>query len=315
MSTAIQTTVNFLETLPAIKIAEDQRVAEKFISVFNKVHGSKHGEMIYETEKYHFMKKLSANQELQKCSKASLYGAFIDMAVQGLSLDPTKNLAYLVPSNVNVGTRENPIWEKRATLEISPYGELGLRQKNGQLEGAEEPVVVYDGDTFECGERDGKKFVNYSLKVDHKEIVIGCFLKLLKKEGGYDYVWLLKSDITRLMKYSDKKNKGNGDLAKANPLYTSGPGNQIDSGFLKAKTIKHAFKAYPKINIKGSYSRLEESEDNDNIDYSIGEPAPASHQIAQNGNDHSNGNSQSYSTAEAVEPEEPTSSIVDDNNY
>jgi len=315
MSTAIQTTVNFLDGLAVTKIPEDQRVAEKFITVFNKVHGSRMGEMMYETEKYHFQKKLSENQELQKCSKVSLYGAFIDMAVQGLSLDPTKKLCYLVPSNVNIGTKENPQWEKRATLEISPYGELGLRQLAGQLDGAEEPVVVYEGDTFECGEKDGKKFVNYSMKTSHSEVVVGCFLKLLKKDGGYDYVWLLKADIARLMKYSDRKNKGNGDLSKANPLYTSGPGRQIDSGFLKAKTIKHAFKSYPKINIKGAYSQLEPVEETETIDYSL--PAETSHQIAQSANGNTTPSAQDFSTSGNGSSDQNSESriTVDDDNY
>jgi len=315
MSTAIQTTVNFLDGLAVTKIPEDQRVAEKFITVFNKVHGSKMGEMIYETEKYHFQKNLSQNQELQKCSKVSLYGAFIDMAVQGLSLDPTKKLCYLVPANVNVGTRENPQWEKRANLEISPYGELGLRQLAGQLEGASEPIVVYKGDIFDCGERDGKKFVNYSMIASHTEEVIGCFLKLLKKDGGYDYTWLLKEDIARLMKYSDRKNKGNGDLSKANPLYTSGPGRQIDSGFLKAKTIKHSFKAYPKINIKGAYSRLEATEEEGAIDYAL--PAEPSHQIAQSSNGNGTHNAQDLSSTTNGSSDQNSESriTVDDDNY
>ena len=56
----------------------------------------------------------------------------------------------------------------------------------------------------------------------------------------------------RLKGYSDKQNtyydsKTRQYVTKSNELY--GKDGQIDTGFLMAKCVKHAFKTYPKLNI------------------------------------------------------------------
>ena len=63
--------------------------------------------------------------------------------------------------------------------------------------------------------------------------------------------------------YSAKKNKGT-----ANALYT-GNDNQIDTGFLEAKVIKHAFKTFPKLKL-GQFSKLQE--EIQAVDYGLDEP-------------------------------------------
>ena len=60
----------------------------------------------------------------------------------------------------------------------------------------------------------------------------------------------MKADWERLAVYSEKKNFG-----KANALYTSFNGG-IDPGFLAAKMIKHAFKSYPKVSLRGQFTQL-----------------------------------------------------------
>jgi hypothetical protein len=62
-------------------------------------------------------------------------------------------------------------------------------------------------------------------------------------------------EVERLRAYSNKNNFGSATNDKSNALYTSS-GGQIDTGFLKAKTLKHAFKAYPKVPT-GKFTTLE----------------------------------------------------------
>jgi hypothetical protein len=194
----------------------------------------------------------------------------MDVAAQGLSFDATKKLCYLVPSRANMGTREAPKWETRATLQISPYGELAIRQMVGQIQGCDAPVVVYHGDHFECGNGPQGKYVDYKLKTTHSTEITACFMRIIKKDGTIDFFWLLKEDILRLKGYSEKKNNGT-----ANALYTSVNGS-IDPGFLRAKTIKHAFYAYPKVKV-GAFTTIQEDPEDEAplVDYGFHVEAPA----------------------------------------
>lgn len=48
-----------------------------------------------------------------------------------------------MPGNVNVGSKDTPQWVKRASLGLfSPYGELAIRQRAGQIKYADNPVIV-----------------------------------------------------------------------------------------------------------------------------------------------------------------------------
>ncbi|HON64331.1 MAG TPA: recombinase RecT, partial [Bacilli bacterium] len=125
-----------------------ESTAERFVQLFNKVLGTEKGANIYEQERFHFMKLIQEKNDLQQCDTISLYGCFLDTAVDGLSLDPSRKLTYIIPENVNVGTKDSPKWIKRARRVISPYGELALRQKYGQIKYADDPVIVYAGDKF-----------------------------------------------------------------------------------------------------------------------------------------------------------------------
>lgn len=264
----MQDALAHLAGLPAIKMADDERVANKFIELYNKVHGNNMGKEIYEVERFHFMKQITEKVDLQECSKLSLYGAFIDVAIQGLSFDPSKNLCYLVPGNVNIGTKDNKKYEKRAQLQISPYGELYLRQYYGQIQTADNPVLVYEGDEFEIITGKSGRVVNHKAIYPRKSNnIIACFVRIVKIDGTIDFGITDMNDIARLKKYSEKKNFGD-----ANKLYGKGNGD-VDSGFLIAKTIKHAFKAYPKVRLRGQFSALETDENNGDfqpMDYELG---------------------------------------------
>lgn len=249
-STAVTT---YIERLSPVQLVEDPKVSDKFITLYNSIHGSKQGELFYHKEKFNYLKLLSENQALKDCTKLSLYGCFLDVAVNGLSFETgNKPLAYITTRNFNVGTRENPKFEKRAAVQISPYGELVMRMRSGQIRHADNPVIVYEGDTFQPKiTPEGKKTVLYEAMIPRKsDHIIGAFIRITRNDGTVDFEWMVEQDINRIKGYSERQNKGN-----ANALYTSN-GGQIDPGFLAAKMIKHAFRTYPKVRT-GQFSELE----------------------------------------------------------
>lgn len=238
-----------LNSMKPIELVEDTRVKDKFILIYNRTHGSDNGELFYERERFHFSRIIQDNPGLQKCTGLSLYGCILDTACDGLSFEGgSQPHVYITPKNLNVGTKENPVWETRAVRALSPYGELLMRMKAGHLRHADNPQVVYDCDGFEKGTNRQGNWVKHSPVNSNKRPkdakIITCFIRLVRTDGSVDFSWLDEGDIERLKGYSLKQNK-----TSANALYSSNNG-QIDVGFLKAKTIKHAFKSMPKLAAK-----------------------------------------------------------------
>lgn len=249
-----------LQAMTALQVPEDERVKSRFVNIYNTLQKSREGEYFYEKEKMNFLRVLSASQPLKEATAFSVYGCFIDIAAMGLSLDQTgQPMMYILPYNQKVGKNEQgqDQWEKRIMIEISPYGELALRMQCGQLQHADRPVVVFEGDKFQPMVNDaGQKIVRYEACIPRKsKKIIGSFIKLVRPNGSFDFFHMLEDDITRLAGYSAKKNTQSG----ANKLYSSNEG-QIDTGFLEAKTLKHAFRTFPKLRL-GQFSKLQTTED------------------------------------------------------
>jgi recombinational DNA repair protein RecT len=212
MSNLIQIKVAELNQLNPLMIAEDNRVEQKFIQMYNAIWGTAQGAQIYEKEKFNFRKILQDKPELQKCTPLSLYGCFLDIAVNGLSLDPTgRPHCYILPRSTKTGYKDNngsDIYELRAYLSITGYGELVMRQRAGQVRYVDNPVVCYEGDTFSPGLIDGVKTVTYQAACPRKSNkVIGGFLRIVRSDGTVDWHWMMEGDIKRLEAYSFKNNQ------------------------------------------------------------------------------------------------------------
>lgn len=276
---AIQIKAEEFSNIPATKIVEYGKVEQKFIQMYNAIWGSQLGEQIYHKEVFNFQKILRENPSVAECSKMSLYGCFLDIAVNGLSLDNTSHPhCYLLPRNVKTGHKDGnnrDIYEKRANVSVTGYGELTMRMRCGQIRYADNPVVIYEGDIFSIGLENGVKKITYSAAIPRKSTkVIGAFIRIVRMDGSEDYQWLLEGDIQRLADYSAKNNSywkdGHKVEGKANGLYSSNDGG-IDPGFLENKMIKHAFDAYPKVRT-GQYTVMETIEEEPTaIDYGIAE--------------------------------------------
>lgn len=254
----IQVTVDELNKMQAIDVVQSEAVRNRFIQIYDTLWGAGTGEAAYEREAYHFTSILRDNEKLHKATRFSIFNAFIDLAVTGLSLEPgVRALCYLQGRNFKVG--EDPqtgkgIYEGRLTLTISGYGELVLRARAGQIRHADNPVLVYEEDAFSFSDIDGRKQVSYTCNLPHKSNhVVAGYLRITRCDGSVDYSVMLEEDWLRLKDYSGKQNKYWDNttkqyILKPNELYTSNNGN-IDTGFLCAKIIKHAFKTYPKVRI------------------------------------------------------------------
>lgn len=246
----INLTVEQLNKMGAFGIAKSDIVRDKFINIYDTLWGAGTGEPAYERESIYFNKLQRDTPTLQNATPFSLFTAFIDLAVCGLSLEQgPRALCYLLPRNVNVGTRDNARWETRAVLTISAYGELVLRVRAGQIRHADNPVLVYDNDEFSFSDRAGRKEVDYTCVLPHTgHRIVACYLRITRADGSIDYSVMTEEDWVRLAQYSARQDHRTN---KANALYgvdANGVVN-IDSGFLMAKCVKHAFKTYPKVRI------------------------------------------------------------------
>lgn len=243
----INLTVEQLNKMGAFGIAKSDIVRDKFINIYDTLWGADTGEAAYERESIYFNKLLRDTPALQKGTPFSLFTAFIDLAVCGLSLEQgTRALCYLIGRNYNTGTKEAPKWENRVVLTISAYGELVLRARAGQIRHADNPVLVYDNDEFSFSDKGGRKEVDYTCHLPHNgHKVVACYLRITRADGTIDYSVMTEEDWSRLAQYSAKQDRKN---HQANELYTANDG-AIDTGFLMAKCIKHAFKTYPKVRI------------------------------------------------------------------
>lgn len=255
--------MSFIQKLEASRPSEIvtiPEVANRFKHLYFMMHRG-NGEIRYEAEKFHFAKLLQEKTDLQQCTKLSLYGCFLDAAVNGLSFDPAAKHLYVVSFNINVGTKHDPKWEKRATLMVSGIGELMMRMKQKQIRYADNPVLVYEGDHFKFGTDRKGFYVEHTAAVPRQtDNIIACYIRLERLDGTSDYKVMTIDEIERLRKFSKDPN------SKA---WTDGL-----PGMIQAKVIKHAFRTYPKLQY-GDFSTLastsiDEEEQSVAIDYGIG---------------------------------------------
>lgn len=276
----IEITVKLLNELQPTEIVRNDNVRDKFIQIYDAMWSQStgvSGEAAYEKEARNFNRLLSEKEDVRKkCSHFSLFTSFLDVAISGLTLDPgTKAQAYLLARSIAVdsyvddhGQKKNR-YETQCVLTVSGYGELVLRARCGQIRHADNPVIVYEEDSFEFGERNGQKFVNYTCRLPHQSgRIVACFMKITRADGSADYAVMLPEDWQRLSNYSARQNSKfnyqtkQWENGKPNALYTA-QGGQIDPGFLVAKCIKHAFKTYPKARV-GHATQLESQQVDEN---------------------------------------------------
>ncbi len=287
----LNSTIEKINALDALDICKNEQVHKQFLQIYKTCWGTTEleAEGFYERESQYFYTLLSKDEKLRTSpTKFSIYLAFMDLAICGLTLRPgCKALCYLQGENIRIGekideqTREKkPVFEGRLVLTISGYGELLQRQRAGQIRYADNPVLVYDNDEFSFTEINGAKTLQYTCHLPHTgHRVIAAYLRITRADGSTDYSIMFEEDWDRLRVYSEKKNRRWDKNSQSyingapNALYTSNNG-QIDTGFLQAKLIKHAFRSYPPLRL--GRSTILETSQVDNETYTMpDEPADA----------------------------------------
>ena len=269
-------TVDEINQLAPLDIATHEMVRAKFIQIYEAMWTPStgiSGEAAYERESRNFNRILGEKEDLRKnCTRFSLFTAFLDVAISGLTLDPgARAQAYLLSRSIAVDSyvdqqgQKKSKYETQCVLTISGYGELLHRARVGQIRHADNPVIVYTEDDFEFGERNGNKFVNYTCRLPHTSgNIVACFMKINRADGSVDYAVMLPEDWSRLAGFSARQNRYWDNQKRQwvdrgpNALYGKQEDGslKIDTGFLIAKCIKHAFKSYPKARI-GRGTQLE----------------------------------------------------------
>ena len=279
----INLTVEQINELQPQDITTNELVRDKFIQIYEAMWTPTtgvSGEAAYERESRNFNRLLGEKEDIRKsCSRFSICTAFLDVAISGLTLEPgSRAQAYLLSRSIAVdsyldqqGQKKNK-YETQCVLTISGYGELLHRARVGQIRHADNPVIVYAEDEFEYGERNGNKFVNYTCRLPHTSgNIIACFMKITRADGSVDYAVMLPEDWARLAGYSARQNRQwdgqNRRWVEGRPNALYGQRGQdntfkIDTGFLIAKCIKHAFKTYPKARV-GRATQLESQQVDD----------------------------------------------------
>lgn len=262
--------INIFEKLNKAQHEQIPDIAhDKFVQVYSQKFGEQNAEAFYEEQRGFFLNELTSGsykELLKEASGISIYFAFLFLAINNLSLEKgLSTTCYLECKSVKVGEkvdektkRSTNIYERHAVISVTGYGEIVLRQRAGQIRSVDNPKVVYDCDSLRFGERDGKSFLEYEKAIPRPAgaKIIACYVRIIKADGTVDYFVLDTDEMVRLRQYSGKSNWG-----KANALYgTQQDCSDIDTGFLKSKTVKHAFKGYPKLSI-GAGGALEADKD------------------------------------------------------
>ena len=283
---SLSLSIERIEGLNPLLLVKDEAIKQKFIQIHDTLWGEGSGEIAYEREKRYFTAQLSDKEALQRATKFSIFTAFIDLAISGLSLQPgVRALCYLQNQRTKIGEYTDKSGQKRANYEdrlvlnISGYGELMMRQRAGQIRYADNPVVVYDNDDFSYTDREGRKSVDYTCHLPHDgHKIIACYIHIVRADGSNDYSVMFEDGWKRLEGFSAKNNKRWDRQAnrfvegEANALYSSNNGS-IDIGFLQTKVIKHAFKSYPRPRV-GKYTQFETQQEEVTDDmYGINDPA------------------------------------------
>jgi len=254
-----------LKDLKPAEIAGHPVVRDKFTDILMKIHKlpAHEAASVYEREMNYFVRAInesaySGSGRLHTCTSLSLFNTFLEIAILGLSIQPGgKAEAFLEPRSSKMkykgkDGKEVEQWITTARLVVMTHGELNLRLRAGQIVRMANPQVIYDGDVFQPRTNDkGDLTVDYRPQIPRKQgaKIVGCYVCLVLPNDQRDFKWLLHEDIERLKNYSKPKT---GQNQQANALYTAGPDNQIDPGFLETKTIKHAMRTLTKLKVSGN---------------------------------------------------------------
>lgn len=230
----INNVIQIIQDTPAAQIADLSFVKDRYIQSYNQCFKTNSGDLMYHRNVIHFKQIVSASTSLMACDKFSLYACFATAAANGYSLDPADNEVYIIARG------------GKACLDRQAGAYVSRLVRSGQIYGAEQAKLVYDGDLFQVESGRVVKHVE-NFKSD---IIIAGYAKMILDQTGADRFFIYrKSDWESWRKKSSnpntviKKNK-QGQEYLSESLWDNGQvgGIQPEPNFLRTKIIKHAAK-------------------------------------------------------------------------
>ncbi|KEQ31240.1 hypothetical protein N180_03050 [Pedobacter antarcticus 4BY] len=258
MSNQIQVTKDYIDRLHPLSVVKDAAIGDHFINKFVAMYRVPREQAVafHEREKDNFIKRITDSEDLSACTPMSIFLAYMQVGGWQLSFEggPQSDV-YLIPGNRNVAPKGQPDkWIKEVVAQPTPYGEKKIRIQNGQIKDAAKPIIVYECDDYEEFTDDiGNVRVTWKKgNRGDKPVIVGSFIRIEKPDGSFEIKTFDMGDVAKWKASSENKNSkwdaaaGRKLPGKANALYTSNSG-QIDKLFFEGKTLKHAFKLYPKV--------------------------------------------------------------------
>lgn len=213
---AANNTLAIINNTPATQIAALEFVKNKFIKNYNSCHKQKIGELVYARQCMFFQQALTANLDLAKCDRFSLYACFLTVSVKGWSLDPQDDEVYIIPRG------------GKACIDRQAGAYVRRLIETGQIKAAGQPVLVFDGDIFQVENgRVIKHVENFS-----SDVMKAAYIEFFLADGNTRYFIYKKSDWEAWKNRSPQKSGQNWNST----------GGQPDPGFLRTKIVKHACK-------------------------------------------------------------------------
>jgi len=185
----------------------------------------------FAAEQHHISRIFKENEKLAECTPDSVKTALLNVAFTGLSLDPTQKQAYLIA------------YGKECQFMPSYRGMLHLVFKAGTIKDVQ-PVLVYEGDTFEVATVNGERTVNHvEVATDRSPAkIIACYLITNFTNGGRHIQVSRKSDLEAFQKAATHKPNGQPKKGTAGMVWKGAWKGEM---CIKS-TIRRAEKYWPK---------------------------------------------------------------------
>ncbi len=164
---------------------------QQITNIFEKCYG-KDFKHILEREKVFALQVISANKDLAVCEPFSIYTSIINLSVCKLTLNPAMNQATLIPYNINTGTKDKPVWTKKAQLSIMYQGKIDILTGVGAIKYIKSCEVVFDCDDFEMNMGIVKKHVP---ELAQEGKIIGGYVIAIMPDGKERHLFMRESQF------------------------------------------------------------------------------------------------------------------------
>lgn len=174
------------------------------------------------------LSKSEYNMKMAMANRQSVVDAVINIAAIGISLNPAKKQAYLVPR------------DGRICLDISYMGLMDLAMDTGSVKWAQ-AALVYANDTFESNGLDKLPTHKYNAFSTERGAVLGVYVTVKTTDNDY-----LTHTMTLLDAHSIRDRSSAWKAWIAKKANSPGPWGTDEGEMIKKTCVKQAYKYWPK---------------------------------------------------------------------